>query len=263
MPVTIQSAIDTLIAAVPGAPFPDTVDTLKIGDPSQPVTGIVTTFLATCEVIEKAAQLGANFIIAHEPTFYEHRDAADWLGTNSVVAAKRRLIEQHHLVIWRFHDTLHSLSPDSTLVGMINELGWQANVLPDRPLVCRIPPVTFRQLALDVREKLGARSMRLVGDFDLTCRTVALLPGFPGPEAQIGFLDSPDVDVVITGEIHEWETSEYARDAVRLGLKKALIVTGHAASEEPGMRWIIPWLQERLPGIPITFVPTGSAFQHL
>lgn len=263
MAVTIQAAIDTLIAAVPGAPFPDTVDTLKIGDASQPVTGIVTTFLATCAVIKKAAQLGANFIIAHEPTFYEHRDTADWIGTNSVVAAKRRLIEQHHLVIWRFHDTLHSLSPDSTLVGMIHALGWDAYVAPDKPLVCRIPPIPFGQLALHVREKLGAPSLRVVGDLDLTCRSVALLPGFPGPDRQIGLLDSPDVDVVITGEIHEWETSEYARDAVHLGLKKALIVTGHAASEEPGMKWIIPWLQERLPGIPITFVPTGSAFQPL
>jgi putative NIF3 family GTP cyclohydrolase 1 type 2 len=263
MAITIQAAIDTLIAAVPGAPFPDTVDTIKIGDPSQAITGIVTTFLATCAVIETAAQLGANFIIAHEPTFYEHRDAAHWLEANGVVAAKRRLIQKHHLVIWRFHDYLHSLSPDSTLVGLIHALGWDAYVVPDRPPMCRIPPMTFRQLALTVKEKLGVSSLRLVGDFDLTCRTVALLPGFPGPEMQIGCLDSPDVDVVITGEIHEWETSEYARDAVHLGLKKALIVTGHAASEEPGMKWIIPWLQERLPGIPITFVPTGSAFQPL
>jgi hypothetical protein len=34
-------------------------------------------------------------------------------------------------------------------------------------------------------------------------------------------------------------------------------VLGHAASEEPGMRAIIPWLQARIPGVPITFVPTG------
>lgn len=71
------------------------------------------------------------------------------------------------------------------------------------------------------------------------------------------------MDALIVGEIHEWETSEYARDALQLGYKKGLIVTGHAASEEPGMRWIIPWLQERLPGIPIHFVATGSPFQQL
>jgi putative NIF3 family GTP cyclohydrolase 1 type 2 len=48
-----------------------------------------------------------------------------------------------------------------------------------------------------------------------------------------------------------------------MGFKKGLIVIGHAASEEPGMRLIIPWLQERLPGVSIQFVPTGNPFQYL
>lgn len=38
---------------------------------------------------------------------------------------------------------------------------------------------------------------------------------------------------------------------------------GHAVSEEPGMRVIIPWLQEGVPGVPIQFVPTGSPFQYI
>jgi len=29
------------------------------------------------------------------------------------------------------------------------------------------------------------------------------------------------------------------------------------------MKWIIPWLQERLPAIPVHFIPTGSAFHHV
>ena len=48
---SIQEVIDTIVAAVPGAPLPESVDTLKTGDPAQPVTGIVTTFMATYAVI--------------------------------------------------------------------------------------------------------------------------------------------------------------------------------------------------------------------
>ena len=44
MSLTIQQAIDTIIAAVPGAPFPDTVDTIKAGDATQEITGIIVTF---------------------------------------------------------------------------------------------------------------------------------------------------------------------------------------------------------------------------
>ncbi|MDQ6889502.1 MAG: Nif3-like dinuclear metal center hexameric protein, partial [Bacteroidota bacterium] len=72
--VTIQQVIDLILKSIPGAPFPKTVDTIKSGDPSQKVTGIVTTMFATDAVIEKTIKAGANFIIAHEPTFYNHLD---------------------------------------------------------------------------------------------------------------------------------------------------------------------------------------------
>jgi putative NIF3 family GTP cyclohydrolase 1 type 2 len=97
----------------------------------------------------------------------------------------------------------------------------------------------------------------------MRCEQIAVLPGFPPAEFQIGSLGETNVDVLVTGEIHEWEVSEYVRDATHLGYPKGLIVIGHAASEEPGMRRIIPWLEERLPDVPIHFVQTGSPFQQL
>jgi hypothetical protein len=60
MAMTIQEAIDTMISSVPGAPFSTTVCTGKAGV----LKGMVVTFLATCEVIEKAIPLGANFIFS-------------------------------------------------------------------------------------------------------------------------------------------------------------------------------------------------------
>ena len=90
MPKTIQEVIDAIIKEIPGGPLEDTVDTVKIGDSSQSVRGIVTTFLATHEVIERAVELGANLIITHEPTFYGHRDETDWLEDDPVYEAKAR-----------------------------------------------------------------------------------------------------------------------------------------------------------------------------
>ena len=136
MTMTIQQAIDTIIAAVPGAPFPDSVDTVKVGDAAQAITGIVVTFLATSEVIEQAVQLRANLIITHELTFYNHRDETAWLSSHPTYVAKRRLIEESGIVIWRFHDYLHSLPPDSTFVGLVKELNWEANGPPEQPYTC-------------------------------------------------------------------------------------------------------------------------------
>jgi putative NIF3 family GTP cyclohydrolase 1 type 2 len=263
MTMTIQNAIDKIIASVPGAPFSDTVDTVKVGDASQEITGITVAFLATSEVIKKAFQLGTNLIITHEPIFYNHLDATDWLAEHSSYQAKRQLIEKSGVVIWRFHDYLHSLPPDGTVMGLHKELNWESYALPDQPFMCKIPPMTLLAIAEWVKDRLGLTSVRVVGDLEATCRTIGILPGFPPAEMQIGVLGRSDVDVLITGEIHEWETSEYVRDAAYLGYKKGLIVTGHLASEEPGMKWIIPWMQERLPGIEISFVPTGNAFHQV
>jgi putative NIF3 family GTP cyclohydrolase 1 type 2 len=263
MTITIQQAIDTIIAAVPGAPFAETVDTIKVGDASQELTGIIVTFLTTCEVIEQAAQTGANLIITHEPTFYSHPDETDWLNEHPVYAAKRRLLEENRIVVWRFHDYLHSIPPDNTFMGLLDELGWAANGPADNPFVCSIKPMKLHELIKHIQDQLGLGTIRVVGDLSMQCERVALLPGFPPAEWQMSTIGMGDADVLIAGEIHEWETSEYVRDANHFGFKKGLIVIGHAASEEPGMKRIIPWIAERIPNIPIRFVSSGSPFQYL
>ncbi|MEL6719781.1 MAG: hypothetical protein AAFP82_13790 [Bacteroidota bacterium] len=67
-------------------------------------------------------------------------------------------------------------------------------------------------------------------------------------------------DVVIVGETREWETVEYARDANEAGFKKALIVMGHADSEEDGMNNCKDWLKGFITEVPIEFIPAGNPF---
>ncbi|MBZ0317246.1 MAG: Nif3-like dinuclear metal center hexameric protein [Anaerolineae bacterium] len=264
MAITIEEAIATIVKNIPGAPFPDTVDTVKTGDTSQVVKGIIVTFLTSCEIIEQAVQQNANFIITHEPTFYNHADQTDWLADDPVYQAKRRMIAEHNLVVWRFHDYLHTLQPDITVVGAFRELGWEAAMHPEEYFRCQLPPTTLGQLVSHVKARLGIDTVRVVGDLDMPCQKIGLLPGFPPYQMQMGFLGHPEVEVLICGEIHEWETLEYARDAIRLGHKKALVVIGHAASEEPGMKWIVPWIQNLLPpDVPIQFVPTRKVLKSV
>ncbi len=263
MALTIQQAIDKITGAIPGMTRPKTVDTVTLGDPSQPVTGIISTFVASQAVIEQSIAYGANLIISHETIFYNHQDEIDWLRDNPVYLSKRRLIEERNLVIWRFHDYLHTMRPDPTVIGLIDALEWDSYPLFDQPDFCQIPPVPLRQLVDHLKAKLGIDHVRFIGDPRLICRRVGLLPGFGGRERQIQMLNHPDIDVLIGGEIHEWETGEYVRDAVHFGHRKALIIPGHAASEEAGMKWVAGWLQTLLPGVPVHFLPTGSLFRWL
>ena len=92
---TVQEVIDTILKAIPGGSISQTVDTLKAGNGNEPVTGIVSTMFATVEVIRKAVDLKANFIIVHEPTFYSHTDETSWLESDRVYGFKRDLLQIH------------------------------------------------------------------------------------------------------------------------------------------------------------------------
>jgi putative NIF3 family GTP cyclohydrolase 1 type 2 len=260
---TIQTIIDTILAAIPGSMTTETVDTVKTGDASVEATGVVTTFLASQAVLQKAVELGANFIITHEPTFYNHLDQTDWLANDPVYQAKRQFIDDHGLVIWRFHDNWHTHRPDGIMLGVVHDLEWEAYSDAQNPLLFHLPPTTLGQLAITLKAYLGIVTLRMVGDPATPCQHVGFLVGAWGGANHIRFLGETNPDVLIVGETAEWETSEYLRDAVTQGRAKGLIVTGHAASEEPGMAYLVDWLQPKFPGLPIQHVPVGDAFRFV
>lgn len=257
MALRVKDVIARIVADVPGAPYAKTVDTLKTGDPEQVVTGIVTTFLATCDVIERAAAAGANLIITHEPTFYEHADPVDWLEYDPVYAAKRQLIKRHDMAIWRFHDYLHSLKPDPTFTGLFEALGWSDTVDPNTYFAANRPATTLRGLIAELKATLALNAVRYVGNLDQTVSRVGVMVGAPPGRWHIQSLRDARLNTLIVGEINEWETSEYVRDALWAGLARSIVIIGHSVSEEDGMRYIVPWLRDRLPDVPITHVPAG------
>ena len=64
----VQEVIDTVIFDTCGdRKLEKSGDLLMSGDPNMEVTGIVTSFMATVDVIRKAIAHGANMIITHEP----------------------------------------------------------------------------------------------------------------------------------------------------------------------------------------------------
>jgi len=260
---TIQDVVDTIVAAIPGAPIEGSVDTFITGDPGQEVTGIVTTFIATVQVIQRAAALGANLIITHEPTYYENRDHPAWLEDDAVCQAKTGLLQQAGITIWRLHDYWHWRQPDGILTGLAQVLGWQDYHDPDDPTVFQIPPMTLSELAAWLKAKMGASVLRVVGRADVTCRRVVILVGAMPGNLLVACLGQEGVDVLICGEASEWQLWEYARDASALGQNKALIILGHEPSEEPGMRYLAEWLRPMLPGVAITHVPAGDCLSYM
>ncbi len=178
-------------------------------------------------------------------------------------AAKRRLLDEHGIVVWRCHDSIHARMPDGIITGVVQQLGWDQFAASEHVEMCTLPPTTLGDLIATLKEKMQLQTVRVVGPSDMPCRRVALIVGSPGGRWHIRALSEANVDVVICGEVNEWDTTEYVRDAQRLGLQKAAVVIGHANSEEAGMRWLADWLREQLPDVPVAHVPAGDPFRFV
>jgi putative NIF3 family GTP cyclohydrolase 1 type 2 len=225
------------------------------------VTGIVTTISPTMEVLRKAVAAHDNFIITHEPTFYNHQDADTLFKTDPVYLEKLKYINDNKLVIFRWHDGAHGVKPDETMQAWQEKAGWTTAHREGRgPLMYTSAPITLKALALKLEKTTGGRVIRIIGDPNQTFTKLAYAPGSPGAAPQIKALESDDVEVLIGGEVPEWETISYAWDASQQGRHKALILLGHYTSEEPGMDIAAKWLKTIFPGTKIDFIPAGEPY---
>ncbi len=141
---------------------------------------------------------------------------------------------------------------------MARELGWEEYAESENPRVFSLPETTLGELASELQSKLGAQTLRVVGDPKLAIKRVRANWGYAGLTPGVKFLDDPEVDALVCGEAREWELVEFAQDAVAAGEKKGLILIGHVASEQAGMKYCAEWLRGFVSEVPIQFVPAAE-----
>ena len=326
--VTAQDIVDRIKKNIGVDWGQDDVDTFKAGDPSTVITGVVTTSMATLDVLQKAVQAGANFIITAAPTFYSRADlstpggrgsgAASGRGqlagrgaapgaasspspatvsgpgtgasapmpptpelprsilpppqapaapaaaspappTDRVYAGKNDFIAKHKLVVFRLTHHWNQRKPDPRAQGLATAMAWTKYQASDDGLQYEVPSITLDALASQLKKTLGTRGgLRAIGDRAATVRRIGLLPGYTMIQASIAML--PKVDVIVAGEVQEWESATYAQDVVFAGIKKGFISIGRVVNEAPGMQVCADWLKTIVPEVPIRFMPAGDPY---
>jgi hypothetical protein len=142
---------------------------------------------------------------------------------------------------------------------MARALGWSNRLdAPDGNRYA-IRAASLGTLAGEIKKKLGSRGgMRVVGDPQTRVQTVALLPGSTPIAAALDTL--PAVDVIVAGEVREWESVEYARDVAFSGQRRGLVLVGRVVSEEGGMSECAGWLATLVSEVPVRHVAAGDPY---
>ena len=262
-PLTVQQVLERMKLHIGGPWFEGGVDRIITGSADMEVKGIGTTMMATFDALKDSVHAGANLVITHEPTYWSHPDTLTDLTDDPLYKTKLDYIRAHNIVSFHFHDHWHALRPvDGINYGTQQQLGWTGYMDPNNQRIFNLPPTTLLDLAKDLEKKLGARTLRVVGDPALPVKRVYESWGYCSIFPGVTFLDS-DVDVLIIGEIQDWDLIAYAQDLVSSGQKKALILLGHVRSEMFGMKYCAEWLKTFITEVPVQFIPTIEPYWNV
>jgi putative NIF3 family GTP cyclohydrolase 1 type 2 len=269
-PLSAEAVIHRIQTELGGEWPPMGADGVKAGEPSTVVKGIATTGMATLDVLKQAAKANANLILTYEPTFYGRGDGRSAAPAGArgpggvspddpVLKAKREFIEKNGLVVFRLRDHWQARKENDMVTGLANALGWSKHRVKIDDALYDIPPATAQETVDLIRGKLNLRAgLRVVGDRQATVRRVLLHPGAMTPA--IMWQRYSTVDMVVAGEVREWENTFYAADIFTAGEKRALVTVGRVVSEDPGMRACAEWLKTVVKEVPATWIGAGDPY---
>jgi putative NIF3 family GTP cyclohydrolase 1 type 2 len=245
--VTAQQVADRIRANLGVDWRSQTVDGFKAGDAATTITGIAVTVLATTDVLQRAAAAGQNLVITQEPLYYGANDDPGNRVKDPVYLAKKAVIDEHHLVVFRFTEHWSARQPNESAKALAATLRW-TNELPDAPQTYRIPETPLAALAAQIRNRLQIRGgLRMVGQPTLRVRAVYLAPGTTSLSMAVGNLQK--ADAILAGEPREWEAIPYALDTWSSDRGKGLIAVGRMISEAPGMSACAAWIRSLVPEV--------------
>lgn len=180
-------------------------------------------------------------------------------ASDPVYAGKNAFIEKHKLVVFRLTQHWNQRTPDPRAKGLAAAMGWTKYSASDDALRYEVPDITLDVLANQLKKALGTRGgIRAIGDRTMTVRKIGLLPGYTMIQASIAML--PEVDVIVAGEVQEWESATYVQDVAFAGLKKGFISIGRVVNEAAGMQVCADWLKTIVPEVPVRFVSAGDPY---
>lgn len=226
----------------------------QVGYDEAPISAILVALDVDHKVVEEAATLGANLIVAHHPLLFrgvKRINPTDYQGQ----LLRRLLCDEIH--VYAAHTNLDAVR-DGVNGALAQALGLKqiAPLVPVRGsphdwgfgAICLSEGLSTAQMARKVTQGCGGlcsgsrpRITPAYGPSETLHKRIALLGG--SGASMIKDALGANCTLFVTGEVKYHE----AQDAARAGL--TLIEAGHFYSERPVLRRLVKWLTPL--GVPV------------
>jgi putative NIF3 family GTP cyclohydrolase 1 type 2 len=200
------------------------------------------------EALRIAVQNGADLLMCHEPTFWNHLD--DKPDETGPSLAKLRFIEEHGLVVMRNHDCWDRWPALGIPWAWARFLGLKgaprvvgADGYQHRYDMPSVPLGEFAGRVAERTASLGAPLVEVAGDLDKPVSKIGVGTGC-GCDVFVYLEMGCDCCIVCDDGTSYWRHVQYAADQ---GVP--VICVNHGTSEEPGMATLAQYINEHLDGV--------------
>ena len=238
-----------------------TVDRVIYGNPGSEVQAIAVAWMPYRETVIRTRELGANVLVTHEPTFYDHWDLDGKLAEEPASIVKRELIEDEEITIIRCHDVWDALPEIGIPFAWGDFLELGSPVDGERFYnVYEIPTCSAGEFTLRMSERtreLGQPNLGFYGDPDRPVKRVGLGTGCISNPFTLYEMGA-DLAISVDDVVRAWVAGEWCHDT-----GNPLVVVNHCVAEEPGMVTLAQYLQRTFNDIQVHHIPQGCTFQSI
>jgi putative NIF3 family GTP cyclohydrolase 1 type 2 len=258
-----------------------TVDQFLAGDPESEVTGIAVCWMPTFFTLKKALEGGCNLFVTHEevytvvldkggkvvglppglpPWVYEMR--IDQIGQNDAWLKKKKWLDETGIVLYRCHDFWDDFPEIGIHGAWADWLGFTAKPIAEKRYyeVHDVDNMVLRELAERILQRvkpLGQDVVHVVGDMNKRISRLALGTGAITNYREMYSMGA-DALLVTDDGTKFVEYSQWSLDS-----DVPLIIVSHPTAEEPGMRTLARYIQEKFPDVPVTEIPVGCIYKAI
>jgi putative NIF3 family GTP cyclohydrolase 1 type 2 len=238
-----------------------TVDRVIWGDPQQDILKVAVCWMPYSSTLKKAAEMGCNVIVAHEPTFFDHFELRQAPVNDAFLKAKEKkskLIDELGLTIIRCHDVWDAVPQIGVPFEWGRFLGLGEPIKSERYFnLYEIE--TFP--AIDVAKQLaaktaiaGQKTVEFYGDPSRKVSTIGIGTGCCSEALRL-YEFGADLAVTVDDIARAWIIGEYCQDEGH-----PLVVVNHGVSEDCAMESLATQIREFLPEIEVVRIAQGASY---